>query len=86
MLGQVVMLIGRDVERLERRNADGKPRLCFIPFSLWGLSAVSKDTRARVSDPVLPMSEGSSEASREDCPRSEVAYITINTYTVTASQ
>lgn len=84
------MLVGRDLERLERWNGDEKRRMCFISRDSLGLSTVSNDMRAGVSEPALFVAEGfsagSSEASREDRPCSEMAYITINTYTFTVLQ
>lgn len=46
---------------------------------------MSKEMPASVSEAVLPMSEGSSDASRDDGSDSEVAYITINTHAFTVS-
>lgn len=78
MLGRT-MLPGRDLERAERRNGDEKRRLCF--FSSLPLSVVSKERRPSVSksEAVLPMSDGSSDASRDELGSESEAYITINT-------
>jgi hypothetical protein len=80
MLGRT-MLPGRDLERPERWNGDEKRRLCF--FSSFTLSVLSNERRPRVSksDAVLPMSDGSSDASRDDDGSDSEAYITINTST-----
>ena len=78
MLGRR-MLPGRDLERPRRLNGDENRRLCF--FSSRRLSVVSIESRPRVSEAALPMSDGSSDASRDDEGSDSEAYITINTCT-----